>query len=136
MIKRTLTVIGLAGASIAMATGTASAAPASAPAPTAQSSGLADLLGPALAALNPLTQGIDQGVTAGAGNINAATRDAGEAVNQAAQGVGDASQGVAQGAGETVAEVPGAVDRTVHNLEHAGITGDAIDTLFGAPSGS
>jgi len=30
---------------------------------------LADLLGPALAALGPLAQGIDQGVTAGAGNI-------------------------------------------------------------------
>jgi len=30
---------------------------------------LAELLGPALAALDPLAQGIDQGVTAGAGNI-------------------------------------------------------------------
>jgi len=30
---------------------------------------LAVLLGPALAALDPLAQGIDQGVTAGAGNI-------------------------------------------------------------------
>jgi len=30
---------------------------------------LAELLGPALAALDPLAQGVDQGVTAGAGNI-------------------------------------------------------------------
>jgi len=30
---------------------------------------LAELLGPVLAALDPLAQGIDQGVTAGAGNI-------------------------------------------------------------------
>ena len=30
---------------------------------------LAELLGPALAALDPLAQGIDQGVTAGAGNV-------------------------------------------------------------------
>ncbi|KAF7979706.1 hypothetical protein HWV62_41046 [Athelia sp. TMB] len=94
---------------------------------------LAELLGPALAALGPLAAGIDQGITAGATNINAAARDAGEAVNQAAQGVGDAAQGVTQGAGETVAEVPGAADRTVHNLEHAGVAGDAITVLTGAP---
>jgi len=30
---------------------------------------LAELLGPALAALEPLAQGLDQGVTAGAGNV-------------------------------------------------------------------
>ncbi len=133
-MKKALTVIVLAGASIAVATGTASAAPAPAPV-AAQSDGLAALLGPALAALEPLSQGIDQGVTAGAGNVNAAVRDAGEAVNQAAQGVGDATQGVTQGTGETVAEVPGAADRTIHNLEHGGLTGDVINTVFGAPDG-
>ncbi|KAF7974725.1 hypothetical protein HWV62_11393 [Athelia sp. TMB] len=80
-----------------------------------------------------MVRGIDQGITGGATNINAAARDAGEAVNQAAQGVGDAAQGVMQGAGETVAEVPGAADRTLHNLEHAGVAGDAITVLTGAP---
>jgi hypothetical protein len=39
---------------------------------------LAELLGPALAALEPLAQGIDQGVTAGATHVNAAAKDAGE----------------------------------------------------------
>lgn len=47
---------------------------AAAPVPSPQ---LAQLLGPVLAALEPLAQGIDQGVTAGATNVNAALRDAG-----------------------------------------------------------
>lgn len=90
-------------------------------------------MGPFLAAIEPLAQGVDQGVTAGATNINAAVRNAGQAVNQAAQGVGDAAQGVTQGAGETVAEVPGAADRTVFNVERTGLVGNVIDTAFGAP---
>jgi len=94
---------------------------------------LAEILGPALAALEPLAEGIDQGATAGATNVNSAVHDAGQAVNQAAQGVGDAVQGVTQGAGETVAEAPGAADRTVHNLESGGLAGDVIDSAFGAP---
>jgi hypothetical protein len=38
---------------------------------------LEELFGPVLGALEPLAEGIDQGVTAGATNANAAMRDAG-----------------------------------------------------------
>jgi hypothetical protein len=135
MIKRTLTVTALAVSSTILAMGTASAAPAPAPAAAARSNELSDLLGPVLAALEPLAQGIDQGVPAGATDVNAAAHHAGEAMNQAAQGVGDAAQGMTQGAGETVAEAPGAVDRTIHGLETSGLAGDVVTTAFGGPSG-
>ena len=81
---------------------------------------LAELLGPLLAALEPIAGGIDQGVTAGATNVNAALRVTGEAVNQAAQGVGKVAQGATGGAGGTIAEVPGAL-------------AEAVRTAFGAP---
>jgi len=88
---------------------------------------LAELLGPVLADSLPLAQGIDQGVTAGATHVNAAAKDAGEAVNQAAQGVGDVGQGAVNIAGQ-------AVDETVHNLETGGgIAGDVVNALTGTP---
>ncbi|KDR78047.1 hypothetical protein GALMADRAFT_224445 [Galerina marginata CBS 339.88] len=91
---------------------------------------LAGILKPVLTSAQGVTEGVNKGVEAGAGNIDHGLHSVGSAASSITSGAADITGGTLEGAGNTVAAVPKALYSILSNLDHSkGLLGNIASLL-------
>ncbi|KAF7976529.1 hypothetical protein HWV62_6357 [Athelia sp. TMB] len=91
-------------------------------------------ISPALAAINPLAQGVDAGLQQGAGNVKAAVQNAGAALNQAGGDVGDIGANTVACANKPFKRGWAKLSAkflTIKALDHSSQLGSILGAIFG-----
>lgn len=98
---------------------------------------LSKIIGPLLALLQPLLNGLNQGLQVGSIKIGNGAHQIGSALSSTVSGVGTIIVNTAAGAGGTVKALPCGLYKTTKNLQqNTGIIGNTLNTLTGASSSS
>lgn len=85
-----------------------------------QSTGFASvskLLEPTLAAVQPLTNGLDTGITDGAGKLETGVNQAGKGIDSLTCGVGSIVKNAIKGVGNTLVGLPETISEILHNID-------------------
>ncbi|KAH7054820.1 hypothetical protein BKA57DRAFT_434455 [Linnemannia elongata] len=89
------------------------------------------VLKPVPSATAPLTNGLDNGLTQSAGQLQTGVDSSGRALDSVTSGVGSIAQGTVSGVGNTVADVPKALYGLLKALgKSTGLVSDLLNTLL------
>ncbi|OAQ25055.1 hypothetical protein K457DRAFT_23626 [Linnemannia elongata AG-77] len=92
---------------------------------------VSEVVKPVLKAASSLTNGLDNGLTQSAGQVQTGVNSAGVALNSVTRGVGCIAQGLVSGLGNTVGDMPKALNRHLTALGHAnGLVSILLNSLL------